>query len=358
MSDSLVPITGEILMNESEAPTLTVSPKTAVERMQELIDIAPLLATRYKTLRRICIQHIVNSPNDWAMWGSERQGYRPRMNDGAAIKLLSFAGVKQMEETTWKEMLTLSSGKQKYIVWHKARYISPFGGEYVAVGSCASDDPFVSSRYEYDAIEKRKVKIEIPHEDVAYDNVVKAARANCLVNGVSGVMGLKNVDEAELNEILGEGFTNNIEHVGMTDRKWEVTEAQRGALLKMGAVESQIDACKNRTDIDNLFNQLKTAKDVRREVRKEVSSGVSTDNSPASAATMKALQRMADEKSIPWSEVDNFRMICWQTPSTDPVSNLQAQHISRWLQNPIPPQEYAAKARAAAANQPKQTSLV
>lgn len=348
----------EALVQSGPDFALTASPQTAVQRVQDLIDALPVLAQRYEKLREVCIKCVVKQPGDWAMWGTERMGFKPRLNDGAAAKLLSFSGIRQVDNVTRKEMITLSDGKQKYIVWHEAKFISPLGGEFSALGSCASDDPFVATRYEYNEQERRRVKVQIPHEDVAYDNVVKAARANCLVNGVSALLGLKNVEPEELDALLGPGFCESVDHVGMTDRKWEPSEKQRNALLTMGATEAQVDACKKAADVDALFNQLKAAKDVRKEIKKETTSGASTDNTPASQATMNALQKMAKEKSIPWSEIDTFRLVCWGSPSTEPVNNLQAQHISRWLQNPIPPEEYAAKARQAKTEAPKQTSLV
>jgi hypothetical protein len=337
-NDALVPV-GEVA-----ELALTTSPLSAAEKVQELIDALPLLAQRYEKLREICLMHVVNRPGDWALWGTERQGFKPRLNDGAASKLLSFSGIRMMDGKTTKEMITLSDGKQKYIVWHEATFVSPLGGQYSALGSCASDDPFVSSRYEYVPEEHRKVKIQIPQEDVAYDNVVKAARANCLVNGVSALLGLKNVEVDEL-KVLGIN-TDAIETVGMTDRKWEVTENQRAALLKMGATEAQIDACKNRTDVDKLFEVLKGAKGVRKEARKEEAAAGDL-NAPATAAILDGLKKLAKDKSVPWSEVDTFRKVCWQESPETPISIAHATHISRWLQNPVPPEEYAAKQRAA-----------
>lgn len=335
----LVPTKG----GELVAPdiNLTTTPMSAADKVQQLIEALPLLANRYEKLREICLKHVVNKPGDWNLWGSERQGFRPRMNDGAASKLLSFSGIKMVGGETRKEMLTQSDGKQKYIVWHEATFISPLGGELTALGSCASDDPFVASRYEYDPAEHRKVKKEIPHEDVAYDNVVKAARANCLVNGVSALLGLKNVEVEELHEM---GInTDAIETVGMTDRKWEVSENQRGALLKMGATEAQVDACKNRADVDKLFDQMKQAKNIRKETKAEEKAD---PNSVASAAILEGLKKLARDKSVPWSEVDTFRKVCWTVEPAAPITNAQATHISRWLQNPVPPEEYAKAQRA------------
>jgi hypothetical protein len=323
---------------------MLTSPMSAASKVQELIEALPLLAQRYEKLREICLVHVVNRPGDWALWGTERQGFKPRLNDGAAAKLLSFSGIRMTEGKTTKEMITLSDGKQKYIVWHEARFLSPLGGEYAALGSCASDDPFVAMRYVYNAEEHRKVPTQIPQEDVAYDNVVKAARANCLVNGVSALLGLKNVEVDEL-KVLGINV-DAIDTVGMTDRKWEVTENQRAALLKMGATEAQVDACKNRTDVDKLFETMKTAKTVRREVKKEEAAGVDM-NAAASSAVVEGLKTLAKTKSVPWSEVDTFRKVCWNEAPEVAISNAHAAHLSRWLQNPIPPEEYAAKVRGA-----------
>lgn len=336
-NNAMVPVDAEV--------SLTATPMTAADKVQQLIDALPVLAQRYEKLREICLKHVVNKPGDWAIWGSEKQGYKPRLNDGAAAKLLSFSGIRAIDGQTRKEMITLSDGKQKYIVWHEARFLSPLGGELMALGSCASDDPFVASRWEWSEQDRRKIKIQIPHEDVAYDNVVKAARANCLVNGVSALLGLKNVEVKELEEMGID--TDAIETVGMTDRKWEVTENQRTALAKMGATDRQIDACKNRTDVDKLFETLKAAKNIRKETKEAEKVD---PNGAAVAAVLDDLKTLARDKSVPWSEVAAFRKVCWPDKAADSaITNAQATHIARWLQNPVPPEEYAKAQRARAA---------
>lgn len=350
-------------MDEEYQETEVLSEDTAIEkrltplqRMNEFIAAAPKLSERHVALRQACLS-IISDPSNWYDWGGKL-----RMNDGAASTLLSAIGiVEKAGGRVWKEEMEEGG---KYYVFYEATFVSPFGGQLTGLGSCGSDDPFVAVRYVYDEKEKKKVPKEIPAAEVAYDNVVKGAKANCLVNVVSALTGLKNATKEEL--AVAGCDVSKIEAIGFVKRDWHPTEKQIAFLRKMKATDEEIEACKGQKDVDNLLEKLRKAKDERANNRKESKKSSKKEEEPAKAEaeppptppeegsgdvldehatkdTIKLAIGKAIQRGLSSKDVEDFRYEIFTKGKDEPWTMRELNELYKWLDNPCEPAEHKAK---------------
>ena len=307
-----------------------VNPETALVRAETMIKMIPLLAKRFEELRAVCLRNVVNRAADWYLWGSADKP-KPRMNDGAAAKLLSFSGIS--ERRVGEPRKVTSDDAKRYYVFYESEFTSPLGGTILAIGSCASDDPFVAAYKEFNQETKKYDRKLKPAEEVSYDDVVKAARANCLVNGVSALMGLKNVEVEELREM---GVpVDKIESVSFEKTKWTMPPSGRAALRSVGATDDQIETCKSQSDYQQLLTQLQAAKRASkgekdaREQAAEAGAASADDKAPYSATNQ--LGMTAKRAGRTWTEVEAWRKTCFAKGPDHPWTIREVSHANKWL---------------------------
>lgn len=235
-----------VVKHESRSPAMSAS-----ERLDDAIEVIGKLRTYYKKIRQAALG--VTQTEDWTLWGD-----RYRLNESGASKIMSQLGIH--EETIEQRRVNETWG---YTIYITRRYVPSWNtsASFDAVGSCRSDDAFVASRRVYDKELGRKVTKQIPAEEVDESNVLKAALANCRVNGIISVCGIKTVSVDELNE-APYVEVDAIQAVSFKGGKrgavsWSPSTKQVGFAKKLGATEADIKGCKTHHDFQALIDRLK-----------------------------------------------------------------------------------------------------
>jgi len=147
-----------------------------------------------KVVRSLALKN--TNPADWI----DQQG-KPYLASSGAEKVAAELGV------SWREIRGVKTEKKdakgEYYAYEFKGVFSFMNRSIEAVGTCNSRDQFFQYFNEYqkdengNSIKVRKVK---PIEDIDEDNIKKASYTNCLVNGITRILGLRNLTWAELEK--------------------------------------------------------------------------------------------------------------------------------------------------------------
>lgn len=127
------------------------------------------------------------------------EGGTPYLQASGAEKLAAAFGVKakfiysgnQPKVSEWKEPTT--GGHYSYRIPMTVRIGN---AEIDVVGKRSSNDPFFTTRYDF--VNGRRRRIEVPPEEVDENAVIGSAISNGLANGISRLLGLRNLTWEEL----------------------------------------------------------------------------------------------------------------------------------------------------------------
>lgn len=227
------------------------APESLVAKVSDAIEVVEKLQKYYKVIRKAAIS--ATTYQDWTNWAGKF-----RLNESGAAKIMAQLGIREIPIETRKEYFTGG-----YTFYSERRYIPSWNpsSEFVAVGSCRSDDPFFGTYRVFDPDSGRKVARPKPVDDVDESNILKSSVANVRVNGVTAVTGLKTVT---IEELAACGISiGQIERVdfasggGNKSGPWKPSDKQRAFAKRLGGVDSDIDECRSNHDFNNLIDKLK-----------------------------------------------------------------------------------------------------
>ena len=193
---------------ETLEPEIFTAPKEAPKKEEESKEIVGALSSqaieeidleliekridKYRKLMMLIPK--LTYQQDWV----DFQG-KPYLASPGAERLMSRLGISMYDLKGWEEVLP--DGHK--IFYYTATF--EFGRvKLTAMGTCSTKDQFFQVRYEWHTTpdgKKEKKKILLPVDDIDVGNVKKAAYSNLIVNGVTRVLGMRNLTWEQLEAI-------------------------------------------------------------------------------------------------------------------------------------------------------------
>lgn len=150
----------------------------------DIIEIAEVADRRVEAINRIKLAALrTTNANDWV-----DEGGRPYLQASGAEKIARVFGVSWRIEPPQAEFLP--DGHFCYVV-HGTFTLG--GASIDAIGYRASNDPFFTVRWDQGG-----KKITLSPADVDRGNVMRAAYTNCIINGITRILGIRNLTWSEL----------------------------------------------------------------------------------------------------------------------------------------------------------------
>lgn len=156
---------------------------------EALVELAAQAERRVEAINKIKQYSLrLTQPGDWV-----DQNGRPYLQVSGAEKIARLFGISwRIDEPIREE---LEGGH--YIYTYKG-YFSLAGAEIEAIGSRSSKDPFFK-RYVYVNGQRK----ELPPSEIDPGDVKKAAYTNCIGNGITRLLGLRNISYEDLEKVAG-----------------------------------------------------------------------------------------------------------------------------------------------------------
>lgn len=156
---------------------------------ETLVGLATQAERRVEAINKIKQYSLrLTQPGDWV-----DQNGRPYLQVSGAEKIARLFGISwRIDEPIREE---LEGGH--YVYTYKG-YFSLAGAEIEAIGSRSSKDPFFK-RYVYEGGERK----ELPPSEIDPGDVKKAAYTNCIGNGITRLLGLRNISYEDLEKVAG-----------------------------------------------------------------------------------------------------------------------------------------------------------
>lgn len=155
-----------------------------------LIAIADQAEKRLEAIRKIKnVALKVTNKNDWV-----DQNGKPYLQASGAEKVARIFGISwnYIEEPTIEHL------EDGHFIYHFTGHFSMAGASIQAVGSRSSKDQFFSVRYQGKGNDR--VKIDVPPSEIDRGDVRKSAFTNLLGNGITRLLGIRNLTWDEVNE--------------------------------------------------------------------------------------------------------------------------------------------------------------
>jgi len=178
-------------MSDEQNTALTL-PKSAdeVDSLIVMADRAERAIEAVKRIKRIALA--VTNKQDWV-----DEGGKPYLQSSGAEKIGPLFGISWLiDPEPTREVDT--DGHYSYN--YRGTFTHSVNGKersITAIGSRASKDDFFRVRY------RNNEKIELPANEVDKESVKQAAHTNCLVNGITRVLGIRNLTWEEVEEFTG-----------------------------------------------------------------------------------------------------------------------------------------------------------
>lgn len=156
---------------------------------EALVELAAQAERRVEAINKIKQYSLrLTQPGDWV-----DQNGRPYLQVSGAEKIARLFGISwRIDEPIREE---LEGGH--YIYTYKG-YFSLAGAEIEVIGSRSSKDPFFK-RYVYVNGQRK----ELPPSEIDPGDVKKAAYTNCIGNGITRLLGLRNISYDDLEKVAG-----------------------------------------------------------------------------------------------------------------------------------------------------------
>lgn len=196
----------------------------------------------------------ITNRSDWT-----DQGGKPYLQVSGSEKVGRLFGVSWRIDEPTKDDL----GEGHYSYTYKGEF-SIGGAKIQVIGTRSSKDPFFSVRNEWvegDDGKRTKNKTHLPASEVDAGNVKKGALTNCLGNGITRLLGIRNMTWEEIESVTGFG-RDDVSKVQYGDKKGKDNKSQGGG-GKGKASPAQVKklcAMLNKDKID--FNDFKKANKV------------------------------------------------------------------------------------------------
>lgn len=156
---------------------------------EALVELAAQAERRVEAINKIKAYSLrLTQPSDWV-----DQNGRPYLQVSGAEKIARLFGISWRIDEPIRE--DLEGGH--YIYTYKG-YFSLAGAEIEAIGSRSSKDPFFK-RYVYVNGQRK----ELPPSEIDPGGVKKAAYTNCIGNGITRLLGLRNISYEDLEKVAG-----------------------------------------------------------------------------------------------------------------------------------------------------------
>ena len=153
-----------------------------------LVSIAEQLEKRVEAMKKIKTMALrLTNKHDWV-----DEGGRPYLQSSGAEKVARLFGISwRISEPTIEH---LEGGH--WLVTYTGEF--SLGGSSIDVtGTRSSKDPFFK-QYRWDGPEGNRTKTELPPSEIDRGNVKKAAYSNLLANGITRLLGIRNLSWEEL----------------------------------------------------------------------------------------------------------------------------------------------------------------
>lgn len=159
----------------------------------KLISIAESAERRAEAIKKIKRQALrITNESDWV-----DQGGKPYIQASGAEKIARLFGI------SWRfigepQRFDEENGHFRFDV--SMEFI--MGNSSVEVrGSRSSKDTFFTTRYRWDEKAKERLKIELPPSEIDKADVMKSAITNAIGNGISRILGIRNLTWEDLREV-------------------------------------------------------------------------------------------------------------------------------------------------------------
>ncbi len=186
-----------------------------------LIVVAEQAEKRIAAMKKIkaCALQMTNS-NDWI-----DEGGKPYLQVSGSEKVARLFGISwRVSEPTFE-------------VGEDGHYMYCYKGEFMmkgalieAVGTRSSRDAFFSRKSEWKTEDGQKVKkkVDIPPEKIDKANVMKGAYTNCIGNGITRLLGIRNLTWEELTAVGIKAATKVEFKSKCSECKADITSAEKG----------------------------------------------------------------------------------------------------------------------------------
>ena len=147
-----------------------------------IVSIAENAERRVDAIKKIKVLALkVTNSQDWV-----NQGGKPYLQATGSEKVARLFGISwRIEEPAYE---VFDDGHFQYT--YKGNF-SMQGSEIQAIGTRSSKDSFFSATYKY--IDGEKKKIVKPPSEISRGDVKKSAYTNCIGNGVTRILGIRNL---------------------------------------------------------------------------------------------------------------------------------------------------------------------
>jgi len=174
--------------NEIKYEVAVASPLES-DKLIALAEVSEKRMEAVKKIKRMALR--VTNERDWT-----DQAGRPYIQASGAEKIARVFGI------SWRfigepQKVYEESGHFRYEV--SMEFIMS-GSTIEIKGTRSSKDPFFTTRYKWDDERKEKVKMELPPSEVDLGDVLKSAITNGIGNGISRILGIRNLDWSDLQE--------------------------------------------------------------------------------------------------------------------------------------------------------------
>jgi len=201
----------------------------------KLISIAEMAEKRAEAIKKIKRQALrITNERDWV-----DQGGKPYIQASGAEKIARLFGI------SWRfigEPQRFEEGNGHFRFDVSMEFV--MGGSTVEVrGSRSSKDSFFTTRYQWDQEKKERVKIELPPTEIDKADVMKSAITNTIGNGISRILGIRNLTWEDLKEAgLDPSKISKVEYSSSPKGKEKKFISENQPDLGESATESQITA--------------------------------------------------------------------------------------------------------------------
>jgi len=204
-----------------------------------LVSIAEQVEKRFDAMNKIKkVALKITNANDWV-----DQNGKPYLQASGAEKVARLFGISwRISEPI---METLEGGHYNYT--YKGEF--SIGGTMIeAIGTRSSKDGFFK-QYRYEGPDGNKKRIELPASEIDRGDVKKSAYTNLLANGITRILGLRNLTYEDLAEFAG---INKSQIASVEYKKQSKSIAKSSEMPNLGATDAQVKAIVSMLDKLNI----------------------------------------------------------------------------------------------------------
>ena len=185
-----------VLNMDRPIETLPAEPLAINDSLEQAIALADKQVEILQQVLKISLRR--TNERDWV----DQQG-NPYLTASGAEKLMPVFGVS-MRDVVYEKTLS-SDDEGKYYIYQYQGHFAWKGGSIIAVGTCSSRDKF----FAWNSIDKTYK----PDSQIDETNIMKAAYSNMIVNGVTRLLGIRNLTWPLLNQSgIDQGKVSRVEY--------------------------------------------------------------------------------------------------------------------------------------------------